>query len=241
MTPAPQVSTESPPPTLPPAGWYPNPQGVGRRYWDGSRWTDEFTPPPAPSRKRHIGRLVVIGLAIVVAVVIARIVLSGGGNEVTVKNGSVGQAIPAGSDWTYRATDVWTTGRVVKGSRGARHYDAEYPAVAKGRFVVVALRATWRQDFEFDGPAQPVVLLGGDGKVYAEDETVARDFDRPFQAEEWKPGGGDGGWGRDITYVPRKAHSGVLVFDVPPRAASGSKLELEPNDGELIRIDLGLR
>ena len=28
------------PPAGPPAGWYPNPQGPGRRYWDGARWTE---------------------------------------------------------------------------------------------------------------------------------------------------------------------------------------------------------
>jgi hypothetical protein len=29
------------PPTLPPADWYPDPQGVGRlRYWDGRAWTE---------------------------------------------------------------------------------------------------------------------------------------------------------------------------------------------------------
>jgi len=29
---------------LPPAGWYPDPQGLPRhRYWDGQRWTDHFT------------------------------------------------------------------------------------------------------------------------------------------------------------------------------------------------------
>jgi hypothetical protein len=30
------------PPTTAPAGWYPNPQGPGRRYWDGVRWTQYF-------------------------------------------------------------------------------------------------------------------------------------------------------------------------------------------------------
>ncbi len=27
------------PPATPPAGWYPNPGGPGRRYWDGYEWT----------------------------------------------------------------------------------------------------------------------------------------------------------------------------------------------------------
>jgi hypothetical protein len=32
----------------PPAGWYPDPQDPDRsRFWDGARWTEEVTPPPA--------------------------------------------------------------------------------------------------------------------------------------------------------------------------------------------------
>jgi hypothetical protein len=30
------------PGALPPPGWYPDPQGIGRRWWDGARWTDDF-------------------------------------------------------------------------------------------------------------------------------------------------------------------------------------------------------
>lgn len=37
------------------AGWYPNPDGTGQRYWDGSKWTEHTSgvqsvppPPPAP-------------------------------------------------------------------------------------------------------------------------------------------------------------------------------------------------
>jgi Protein of unknown function (DUF2510) len=29
---------------LPPAAWYPNPNGPGRRYWDGAEWTDQMAP-----------------------------------------------------------------------------------------------------------------------------------------------------------------------------------------------------
>src|SRR4051812_6423684 len=38
------------PTQLPPPGWYPNPSGAGRRYWDGSQWTEHYdqTPQPQP-------------------------------------------------------------------------------------------------------------------------------------------------------------------------------------------------
>jgi hypothetical protein len=29
----------------PQAGWYPNPEGAGQRYWDGAAWTDQFSAP----------------------------------------------------------------------------------------------------------------------------------------------------------------------------------------------------
>jgi hypothetical protein len=28
----------------PPAGWYPNPEAPGRRYWDGTSWTEHRAP-----------------------------------------------------------------------------------------------------------------------------------------------------------------------------------------------------
>lgn len=33
---------------VPPAGWYPDPQGRGLAYWDGHRWTE---PPPSTSAR----------------------------------------------------------------------------------------------------------------------------------------------------------------------------------------------
>jgi hypothetical protein len=37
-----------------PAGWYPAPEGYGRRYWDGSAWTDRFeSEAPVIARLRE--------------------------------------------------------------------------------------------------------------------------------------------------------------------------------------------
>lgn len=52
------VPAPPPPPQLPPAGWYPDPQG-NQRYWDGARWTAMPAPPasggarPAGKAQRH--------------------------------------------------------------------------------------------------------------------------------------------------------------------------------------------
>jgi hypothetical protein len=44
------VPSTTPPPKLPPAGWYPDPEGSTLRWWDGERWTDHRQPtePSAP-------------------------------------------------------------------------------------------------------------------------------------------------------------------------------------------------
>ncbi|HVM66782.1 MAG TPA: DUF2510 domain-containing protein [Acidimicrobiales bacterium] len=34
----------TPPPAGPPAGWYPDPHGAGRRFWSGAAWTDDVQP-----------------------------------------------------------------------------------------------------------------------------------------------------------------------------------------------------
>jgi type II secretory pathway pseudopilin PulG len=65
-----------------PAGWYPNPAGgVGRRYWDGSAWTDHVESPPwilpAPRQRAPVwlwvvgigvGGIFLMALAVAIAV-----------------------------------------------------------------------------------------------------------------------------------------------------------------------------
>jgi hypothetical protein len=43
--PTPDPAAPAPPPVvLPPAGWYPNPEAPGQRYWDGRGWTEYIAP-----------------------------------------------------------------------------------------------------------------------------------------------------------------------------------------------------
>jgi Protein of unknown function (DUF2510) len=49
-----EQATTSPqdPTSIPPPGWYPNPQGAwGLRWWDGARWSDQVAAPTTPPRK----------------------------------------------------------------------------------------------------------------------------------------------------------------------------------------------
>jgi Protein of unknown function (DUF2510) len=39
---------EGQPPQQQPPGWYPNPEGPGQRYWDGTSWTEQVQGQPAP-------------------------------------------------------------------------------------------------------------------------------------------------------------------------------------------------
>jgi uncharacterized membrane protein YeaQ/YmgE (transglycosylase-associated protein family) len=45
-----------PPPKMPPAGWYPDPDGSGQRYWDGQQWTDQIAPGAAAPAQAAGGR-----------------------------------------------------------------------------------------------------------------------------------------------------------------------------------------
>lgn len=40
------MSSSASPQLVPPAGWYPDPQGSGLRWWDGESWTQHFQPNP---------------------------------------------------------------------------------------------------------------------------------------------------------------------------------------------------
>lgn len=48
------MASSPPPPSSVPAGWYPDPQNRGQRYWDGVSWTQHVAPnaPAAPPEAR---------------------------------------------------------------------------------------------------------------------------------------------------------------------------------------------
>ena len=57
------MSSSAPPP-LPAPGWYPDPSGVGQRWWDGQAW-GPASPPPIPAAalpvvQPQVGQAVVV-------------------------------------------------------------------------------------------------------------------------------------------------------------------------------------
>jgi hypothetical protein len=56
----------------PPPGWFPNPDGPGQRYWDGTSWTEHVSGrPPAPPQPGSGGPGWKIGLAVLLVVIVA--------------------------------------------------------------------------------------------------------------------------------------------------------------------------
>ena len=52
------MTDEIPPPQLPPAGWYPDPEGSGQqRFWDGANWSDQLAPPQQQAQQVVGGRV----------------------------------------------------------------------------------------------------------------------------------------------------------------------------------------
>jgi Protein of unknown function (DUF2510) len=96
-----------PPPTsqTPAPGWYPNPQGEGLRWWDGSRWTEHVhSPESAPAEPAEPGRYplryalldrwpFLLGGAVAIAAIAVVAVLVLGGDDGASSGGPQEQAV----------------------------------------------------------------------------------------------------------------------------------------------------
>ena len=68
MTSLPPPSTRLPPPTTAPAGWYPDPDGVGQRYFDGRAWAPAHPGFAAPEEHPSLPLGAAIGALVVLVV-----------------------------------------------------------------------------------------------------------------------------------------------------------------------------
>lgn len=76
------VASVPAPATQPAPGWYPDPSGPGQRYWDGTRWGEQYPAPPQ-RRRGGAGRWIVALVLVAVAglAVVALLVAGGGGTS----------------------------------------------------------------------------------------------------------------------------------------------------------------
>ena len=76
------MSSSPPPLQLPPAGWYPDPEGLGLRWWDGARWTEHKQPePPVTDTHRPRRRRVWIAAGLIAAASVGVFVLLSSGKN----------------------------------------------------------------------------------------------------------------------------------------------------------------
>ncbi|MBA2342458.1 MAG: DUF2510 domain-containing protein [Thermoleophilaceae bacterium] len=54
------MDAQGPQPQQQPPGWYPNPQGPGKRYWDGTQWTGSYQAQKEDHTTRNV--LIVVGV-----------------------------------------------------------------------------------------------------------------------------------------------------------------------------------
>ena len=82
--------TAAPGPDAPsrPAGWYPDPGGMGQRYWYGDRWAERASLPAQPRPRSHAGRWVALGILGVIAVLAALLYFAAIRPDIEQKNDS---------------------------------------------------------------------------------------------------------------------------------------------------------
>lgn len=119
---------------------------------------------------------------------------------------------------SYRVTDVRTAERV------GDHYTG---VTANGKFIVVDLQLTNEEDEPATILEDNIRVIGGNGSSYStSDEALFAFPEQTFLLEEIQP---------EVT------ESGKLVYDLPPAAVRGAKLQVEDLfSGSTGQIDLGL-
>lgn len=91
---------------MPPAGWYPDPEGGAKeRFWDGERWTDRYQEPAGhraadpsdpPRRLRTLQTLAIVGLCLIGLIELFN--LSADGQYLGILNDTIDGNRPADSE-----------------------------------------------------------------------------------------------------------------------------------------------
>lgn len=141
----------------------------------------------------------------------------GGGGKAVGATAGVGDKLTL-KGTTYRVTDVKT----------AKEIGDQYTgATANGTFIVVDLQLTNEEDEPATIIEDNIRIIGGNGSSYStSDDAILVYPDQTILLEEIQPG---------VT------ESGKLVYDLPPGAVKGAKLQVEDLfSGSTGEIKLGL-
>ncbi len=185
-------------------------------------------------KKRGGGCLRIIGIAPVafIVLIVAIVALSGGGDEEpTVTPGGGGSGDESSDEGTTAAVgdtvELKGTSYRVTRVRTAQEVGGEFNKTkADGRFVIVDLTLTNLEDEPATILEDAIRLVGGNGNEYTTDSDTFAAFDNQFTLlQEIQPD------------LPKKV---VAVYDIPPGAVSGAKLQVKDlfSDSRA-EIDLG--
>lgn len=186
-------------------------------------------------QKKRGGCLRIIGIATLalVALIIAIAALSGGGDEdAKVKKGNGDESAQPSDKVTTAAVgdtvELKGTAYKVTGVRTAQSVGGEFNKTqADGKFVIVDLTLTNLKDEPATILEDAVRLVGGNGKEYTTDTDAFAAFDNQFTILQ--------------EIQPDLSKKVVAVYDIPPGAVRGAKLEVKDlfSDSRA-DIDLGL-
>lgn len=178
-------------------------------------------------------RMIGIGTVALIVLIVAIVALSGGGDEdATVKPGNGSENGEASDEGTTAAVgdtvELKGTAYKVTRVRTAQEVGGEFNKTqADGRFVIVDLTLTNLKDEPATILEDAVRLVGGNGKEYTTDTDTFAAFDNQLTILQ------------DIQ--PDLSKEVVAVYDVPPGAVRGAKLQVKDlfSDSRA-DIDLGL-
>ncbi|SBS79255.1 hypothetical protein MHPYR_70176 [uncultured Mycobacterium sp.] len=98
--------TLPPPSSLPRAGWYPNPEGPGQRYWDGRVWAPAVAPtPPQVRMSSPVKGLFIVGAVILAGGCVAAMVRTNSDDKHP-KSGATSDTVSIAPDVTISRFDL---------------------------------------------------------------------------------------------------------------------------------------
>jgi len=137
---------------------------------------------------------------------------SGDTEDATVESGDGEGKGAKAAEVGDRLTLQGTTYRVTRAEKTASVGSDEFDTVlANGQFVVVSLTLTNRTNGPVTIVDDNIRLIGGNGKNYSTSSDASLAVEDAFLLEEIQP---------DVS------QKGTLVYDIPPKAVKGSRLEV---------------